>query len=149
MEITPLTKPVKPLTWQSVVTAYSKMANASLDFLEENTEILAQAFLTLEDFERRHEEVFNCVLMGFSQQKQEVHATGSTLVGVRHLLTDEKKLREDRTRVRERANRIIYTIKFALFPAAMAREREIAKEKQKRKAEEIEAIQQSVSVFIG
>ena len=77
MEITVLPEnPLKQLTWQEVITSYAKITDVSLQLLDDNSEVLFRAFLTVEEFENRLGEIFDCVLLGFSKQNQDLYAQG-------------------------------------------------------------------------
>ncbi len=126
------TNPLQKLSWQDVITSFAKVSDAAFDVLESNSEILYQKFLTVEDFENHLAEILDCVILGFSQQKQTIYARGSALTNVRYLHGEEKSVRAERNRIRERANKIIYTIKYTLFPSALQRDRQ-RKDVKKRK----------------
>ena len=61
---------------------------------------------------------------------------GSALVGVKYKHGQDKSIIAQRQKIRERANRIIYSIKYILFPSAMTRDRE---RRQLKKRKLIEA----------
>jgi hypothetical protein len=137
MEITIVPKePLKQLTWQDVITAYAQITATGIDLLDSNSEILYRTFLTVEEFENHLAEIFDCVLLGFSKQNQEIYAKSSTLLLVKYKHGADKSIMAQRSKIREKANRIIYSIKYNLFPSAMAKDIE---RRQMKKRKLIEA----------